>query len=96
MKKQELHVVENWPAHSPDLNPIENYWAILKKTLGPDLDEQYMLENNDENRVEIWNALLRAAATVNGRNHDTFPNLHESFESRLKQCVEKKGEALPY
>ena len=31
-KKSKLHVLD-WPGKSPDLNPIENLWAIVKKRL---------------------------------------------------------------
>ena len=30
--ENDLHVL-SWPAQSPDLNPIENLWAIVKKSI---------------------------------------------------------------
>jgi len=33
MKKCKINLIEDWPASSPDLNPIENIWNLLKKKL---------------------------------------------------------------
>ncbi|KAJ5642736.1 hypothetical protein N7490_006736, partial [Penicillium lividum] len=56
--------VMDWPPHSPDLNPIENLWALLKAKiyeLRPDLIH---MRNNDETKEilvdtaqQAWNAL---------------------------------------
>ncbi len=31
---QGFDIVEDWPSHSPDLNRIENWWAIFEQSLG--------------------------------------------------------------
>ena len=40
------------PAYSPDLNPIENIWAILKKSLRGQI---VTWENLEEKVMEVWN-----------------------------------------
>ena len=31
--KSKINLIEDWPANSPDLSPIENVWGIMKKRL---------------------------------------------------------------
>ena len=52
-QENEWEVLE-WPAYSPDLNPIENLWAILKQRLRK---QTVFWENLEENLYEIWNEI---------------------------------------
>ena len=38
IKRKNVHYISNWPPSSPDLNPIENFWALLQQrvALHPD------------------------------------------------------------
>jgi transposase len=77
-------MVIDWPSNSPDLNPIENLWSIVKgnvekrwpKNLGE--LERYM--------VEEWNKIPESI----------LKNLVGSMKERCKLVIEKNGERIPY
>ena len=52
-RENELEVL-NWPPYSPDLNIIENFWAIVKKRLAK---QSVSWENLEEKVQEIWNSI---------------------------------------
>lgn len=77
---QNFKVME-WPAQSPDLNPIENLWSIVKRRLG-----QYQSAPSDLNdlwgRVELeWNNIPKTIVE----------NLVASMPQRIKKVIENKG-----
>ena len=47
----------DWPASSPDLNPIENVWRLLKARLRKRTDWPYTLEAMEHAIKEEWEAL---------------------------------------
>lgn len=75
-----------WPPYSPDLNPIENLWAILKqrvhKTSSSNIHE---LENKLKT---IWETdpAVKASCT----------SLIESMPRRVEACIAAKGGPLKY
>lgn len=70
-----------WPPFWPDLNPIENLWALLKREIYSQ-GKQYTSLNS------LWASLLAASAKI-GR--DLIKKLAESVDMRLIQVLEKKG-----
>ena len=73
----------DWPANSPDLNPIEHYWSILKAAIYKD-GRQYNL------KTELWEAIQTAAGSVESK---TIENLTKSVDNRLIKLVQLKGES---
>jgi hypothetical protein len=73
-------VIEDWPACSPDLNPIENLWAIMKRRL-----EKFQLKTKDDLIsvvFEAWKTL--EIALINA--------LIESTSRRIALVIENGGE----
>ena len=74
-----------WPGNSPDLNLIENLWAILKSSAY----EEPVPQNKKELRTrfeEKWNSI----------SLDLLKNLSSSFKKRVKQIIYNHGGLTRY
>lgn len=73
-----------WPSNSPDLNPIENVWYLLKRKLhGKEYDS---VENLKNNIINEWNKL----------DNNIINNLINSMPKRLQQVIENNGDRIDY
>ena len=80
LNDQEFEVLK-WPAQSPDLNPIENLWAILKRRLN-----QY--EQPPRGMVELWE---RVQAKWDEIDKEMCMKLIESMPRRIDAVLKSKG-----
>lgn len=73
-----------WPPASPDLNPIEHLWSILKREL-------YANGRQFSSKKSLWEALLSATQKIDSR---TINNLTSSVDSRLVKVLQNKGDYI--
>lgn len=91
---QELGLeVMDWPPHSPDLNPIENLWALLKAKiyeLRPDLIH---MGNNDNTKAILVETAQQAWSELELRH---LVHLSETMPHRVEAIIESSGWYTPY
>lgn len=76
--------VLDWPAQSPDLNPIENLWSIL---------DQNLKDRKSNTEDELFTVLKKGWSEL---SQNCLQNLVESMPRRIKACIENKGLATKY
>ena len=75
-----------WPGNSPDLNPIENLWSIVKL-------EQKKRDSGNKDKlkqvvIDIW--------FNNEKIQEYCKTLVDSMPSRIKQLIENNGGHINY
>lgn len=82
---QEISVLP-WPGNSPDMNPIENLWAIVKRKLR-------------KTKITTKHQLIETLIRVWHRDEEiktTCQNLIKSMPDRIKMLIKNKGYHTKY
>ncbi len=74
----------DWPSNSPDLNPIENLWAIVKGNVERRLPKN--LSELERFMAEEWRAIPE----------NVLINLAGSMKRRCELIIENNGERISY
>ena len=84
LKSKKIRILD-WPGNSPDLNPIENLWSILKdKVSEKQPTSAKMLEQAIK---EVW---------VRELSNEYCQSLVESMPRRLEAVIKAKGGPTKY
>ena len=75
----------NWPAQSPDLNPIENLWHRINEIIA---------KNKPSNKRELIENIIQAWYHIVTR--EELRNLVQSMPRRCKAVIQNKGFPTKY
>lgn len=78
--------VLDWPSQSPDLNPIEHLWTVLKKMI-------YGYERPASGVFELWDRAVEQWGKI---TREQCQKLIESMPRRLEAVIRAKGGSIKY
>ena len=82
--QENVPVVMDWPSNSPDLNPIENLWALVKRNV--EKRKPKNLDDLGEFMVEEWEKIP----------DEIINNLVRSMKRRCEEIIRTKGERINF
>lgn len=85
LSKRSFEVLE-WPAQSPDINPIEHLWAMIKRKLN-----EY--EQPPNGMIQLWERVKFIWKNI---DEDFCIKLIESMPSRIQAVLKAKGKWTTY
>ena len=71
----------NWPANSPDLNPMENLWVIVKAKLY-ESGKEYNIKK------DLWDSIKTICSNIEPH---TIQNLTKSMDKQIVTILKNKG-----
>ena len=71
----------DWPARSPDLNPIEHLWSHLKRQVAKQVTSHTKLSDLKHLLADEWDHI----------DHERIVKLIESMPRRIQAVVERRG-----
>jgi len=74
----------DWSAHSPDIDPMKNIWALLKKQVA---------KRNPETIEDLENAIH---LECQGFSSDVVSNTVSSIYNRIDLLIESNGRVISY
>ena len=80
--------VMNWPPYSPDLNPIENLWALLKQQIYKDHPDLERASDTVETLTRLVQAAKEAWQTI---RNDVIVRLSETMPHRVEAVIKADG-----
>lgn len=83
MRDQNIDMLD-WASYSPDLNPIQNIWGLLKDNIIKKGIRSLAVAQ--EEVVQFWGTL----------SHDFLHNLIDSMPRRIESCIAVQGGLTKY
>ena len=70
-----------WPPSSPDLNPFENLWSIIKQNI-------YVGGRQFTSKQVLWEAIMASCKNIKA---ETIKELTSLMDARIVKVISKKG-----
>jgi DDE superfamily endonuclease/Transposase len=88
----EIPKVLDWPSYSPDINPIENLWAIIKKRVEKRVYK--LIKKKKSVSIDLWHEIIQEE--WDSISTDLCLNLVKGMSARLEQVIVKKGKKIDH